>query len=199
MATRTTQRAELQNRLGDTGAAIWPTAELDGYLDHAYKSLYPTFFQTLVDTTTATDGPVQTKPTDAANDRLHAIGIKRDDTVTRVRTIRRWHDGDTDAIVPKLNIADQTLVWAWTEGWDAPANGSATLAIPVESEEYAILRAQCSALEKILTDRVSAEKYFAIQLRQSITEDDVANTLDALHVTMREIAEKQPPLPELER
>lgn len=199
MATRNSQRGELQNRLGDTGAAIWPTAELDGYLDHAYKSLYPTFYRTRVATTTATIGPIQTKPAAAANDRLHSIGIKRDSTVTRVRPLRRWYDGETDAIVPRLNITDQTLVWAWTEGWDAPASGTDALTIPIQAEEFCILRAQISALEKILTDRVSAEKYFAIQLRQSITEDDVANTLDALHVTLRSIAERQVPLPELER
>ena len=199
MATRTTQLAELQNRLGDTGASIWLAATLKGYLDHAYKSLYPTFYRTKVATTTAGTGPVQDKPAAADYKRIHSIGVRRDTDVTRVRQIRRWQDGDIDAVVPKLQISGQMLVWAWTEGWDAPAGGSTTLTIPIEAEEYSIVRAQVSALENVLTDRVSAEKYFAVQVRQSITEDDVVNTLDALHVTLRAIAERQPPLPELER
>lgn len=199
MATRDGQKTELAMRLGDVAYTIWGTTELDGYLNHAYKTLYPTFYQVKVATTTAGAGPVQTKPTTAQYDRLHSVGIKRDATVTRVRPVRRWFDGDVDAIVPLLLITGQTLTWAWTEGWDSPASGSTTLLIPIQAEEYAIVRAQISALEKVLTDRVSAEKYFAVQVRQAITEDDVVNTLDALHVTLRAIAERQPPLPEQER
>lgn len=193
MSTRTLLRSELANRLGDASNAIWTTAELDGYLDYAIKGLYPTFFQRKVEETGAGNGPLQAMPNEARN--LYMVGYQRVGS-TRVRPLRGWSEGLGTAFIPKTGIAGGLLVWAWTAGWDAPANGTEILRIPVEAEEFVVLRAQVSALEKLLTDRTSTEKYLSLSLRQGVTEDDIATTIDAIHASLRERSERVVPLPE---
>ena len=39
MTTRAALRTDLQRRLGDSAAAIWTTAELDGYITEGYDDL----------------------------------------------------------------------------------------------------------------------------------------------------------------
>lgn len=196
MATRATLRGELEYRLGDVANAIWTDNELNAYLDTALKGMYPMWYQRVLATTTATDGPIQTAPAGARN--LYMIGLQREGS-TRVRPQRGWTEGNGDAFVPKTGITGQTLVWGWTAPYAAPANDSVVLTVPPESEEYIVLRAHITALERLLTDRVQQEKFHALQVRQGVTEEDIATTLDALHETMREIMERAMPAPEISK
>lgn len=178
MTTRDELKTELRYRLEDVSASVWTDAELNGYIDQAIQSLYPHWYIFKTGTTTAAGGPEQTLPSGARN--LYYVGVKKA-TSTRVRTIRGWHEGDGVAIVPKVNITNDQLVWAWTVPHTAPASGSATLTIPAQAEEVVIIRAQITALERVLTDRVKYATYFATQVREGTTENDLATALDALH------------------
>lgn len=182
MSTLTTLNSELKNRLQDAAHAVWTDAELLGYLEQAVKSLYPHWYLFANGTTTATIGPLQTAPAGARN--LHYIGLNNG-TSNRARVIRGWQEGSGQAIVPKLNITGQTLIWAWTVPHAADAASPATtLTIPAQAEEVVVLRAQITALERVLTDRVKKAKYFAQQVREGVTESEIATTLDALHASV---------------
>lgn len=194
--TRTVVRTEVKSRLGDVANAVWSDDELNGFIDFAIRGLYPTFYQQKAATSTAVTGPIQTMPSGARN--LTGVGLQRTGA-TRVRPIRGWTEGDGNAIVPKLGIEGETLVWSWTAGWDAPVSDTATLTIPTEAAEVIVLRSQLSAMEKLLSDRVSADKYLAAQVRQGATEDDIALSIDALHSSLRERLERALPLPEVHR
>lgn len=196
MTTRADIRGEVQNRLGDTGEEVWTEAELNGIIDYVIKGLYPTFYQRKVASTTAADGPVQTAPVGARN--LYMVGHKKA-TSTRVRSLRGWHEGDGDAFVPRTGITDDTLVWAWTEGWSAPANDVEALTFPSEAEELVVLRACVAALEKLLTDRVSVETFHAIQVRQGVTEEDVDLLISNLRDSIEERVRNTLPLPEVQK
>lgn len=194
MATRATLRAELARRLGDTTNAIWPVADLDGYLNWGIVGLYPTFFIRKTATTVAAAGPLQTAPAGARN--IHMLGLQRTGS-TRVRPLRSWQEGDGQAFIPKTGITGETLVWAWTQGWDAPASDGEVLTIPREAEEVVIIRAQIAALERLLSDRVSVDKYLSLSVRQASSEEDIATTIDALHASLRDRMEHVVPLPEV--
>ena len=181
MATRTLLLAELRNRLGESVASIWQDAELNGYLDQAIQSLYPHWYIFKTGTTTAGAGPEQTMPTDARN--VYYVGVQTP-TSHRVRTIRGWHEGDGVAVIPKVNIDTFTLVWSWTEPHTKPSAGGDTLTIPEQAEEVVVLRAQVTALEKVVTSKVKASKYFATQVREGVTENDIVAALDALHASI---------------
>jgi hypothetical protein len=193
MATRTTLSTELAGRLGDSGNAVWSAADVKSYVDYAIKSLYPSFFQLRVATSTAGDGPLQVKPVGATN--LHMVGLKRS-TSTRVRPLRGWQEGDADAYVSKTGITGDTLVWAWTEGWDAPEADATVLTIPRAAEEVVLTRAHITALERLLSDRVSQEKYFNLNVRQAASEADVADTIDLLRQRLNDMLNVVMPLPE---
>lgn len=169
------------NRLQDLANATWPVGELNGYLSQAIKSLYPNFWLFKTATTVATDGPLQTNPTGGRN--FYFIGLQRIGS-TRVRLMRQWKEGDTSTYIPKTGITGQTLVWAWTTGFTPPAGDGTTLDIPDSAEEIVVLRTQITALERILTTRVESAKYFALTVREGVTEQDVLNTLDALHASV---------------
>lgn len=194
--TRALIRTEVEQRLGDVANAIWSDPELNGFIDYAIRGLYPTFYQQKVATTVAGAGPVQSAPAGARN--LTGVGLQRTGA-TRVRPIRGWTEGTGEAIVPKLGIAGETLVWSWTQGWDAPAADGDALTFPTEAAEIVVLRSQLGAMEKLLSDRVSAEKYLSAQVRQGATEDDIALSIDALHSSLRERLERAVPLPEVHR
>jgi hypothetical protein len=181
MTTRDDLLSDLENRLQDVSNTTWLAAELEGYLDAAIGSLYPHWYVYNTDTTTAGAGPIQPLPSGARN--LHYVGVKSA-TATRVRVIRGWQEGDGEAVIPKVNITDQTLVWAWTTAHAKPANGSATLTIPRQAEEVVILRAQVTALERILSARLKSAKYFAQQVREGVTETEIITALDALHASI---------------
>lgn len=193
MATRALLATEISTRLGDAANAIWPLAEVKSYVDYAIKGLYPSFYLRKVGTTAVASGLVQTGPAGVKN--LYLIGYNRQDTA-RVRNIRGWAEGAGTAFIPKQLEVGDTLVWAWTVGWDAPASDGEVLTIPTEAEEVVILRSQIAALERLLSDRVSAEKYFALQVRQAITEEDIATSIDALQASLRDRLAGVVPLPE---
>jgi hypothetical protein len=196
MASRSTLVAELRSRLGEAADDVWETTELKGFVNFAIKALYPYFFQYKVDTTTAGAGPIQTAPTGARN--LYSIGVVRDGA-TRVRPIRGWTEGDAEANVPKLGITDQVLVWSWTEGWDAPSTDSETLTIPKEAEEVVVIRAHITALEKVITSRSKTQLYLAVQVREGASEQDILDTLDALHASLKEHLDRGMQLPQAVR
>lgn len=193
MATRTSLSTELAGRLGDSLYAVWDLPSLKGYIDYAIKGLYPSFFLFKVATTVAGAGPIQTKPSTARN--LHMVGLQRVGS-TRVRPLRGWQEGDADAFVSKTGITGDTLVWAWTTGWDAPTTDGETLTIPKEAEEVVLTRAQMTALERLLSDRVSQEKYFSLNVRQASTETDVMDTIDGLRQRLNDLLSVVMPTPE---
>jgi hypothetical protein len=183
MTLRSDIRSEVQNRLNDTGAAIWTAAELNGYIANAIGSLYPTFWTFKVTTSTAGDGPLQDNPSGARN--IYFIGLQKTGS-TRVRLMRQWREGDTQTYVPKTGISGQTLVWAWTQGFTKPTGDVTALDIPQEAEEIVVVKTQITALERVLSSRVETAKYFALTVREGVTEVDLVNTLDALHATLQQ-------------
>lgn len=193
MATLNSLTTELSARLGDVTNDVWPAEELKGYLKTAIKTLYPIYFRHQVATTTADDGPVQTKPSGARN--LHMIGLQRTGT-TRVRPLRGWQEGDADAYVPKTGITGDTLVWAWTDGWDAPSTDDETLSIPTEAEDYVLTRAHILAIGRLLTDRNSMERYFSLNVREATNETDLLDQMDTLRAHLSDLAASRLPLPE---
>lgn len=193
MATRLTLATELEARLGDVTNAIWTEAELKSYIDFAIKGLYPLFFRHNVDTTVAGAGPIQTAPAGARN--FHMVGLQRTGS-TRVRPLRGWQEGDGDAFVSKTGITGDTLVWAWTSGWDAPATDAEVLTIPQESEEVVLVRCHIVALERLLSDRVSLDKYFSLNVRQASSEADIADQIDSLRAHLADLVATRLPLPE---
>lgn len=193
MSTLVTLEAELKGRLGDSANAVWPAAELKDYLRYSIKGLYPTFFRFRVATSTATGGPLQTKPIGARN--LHMVGLKRS-TSTRVRPLRGWQEGDQDAFISKTGITGDTLVWGWTEGWDSPATDADVLTIPVEAEDVVLIRSQIKALEKLLADRLGQERYFNLTVRQAGSELDIADSIDGLRQHLNDLTANVVKLPE---
>lgn len=181
MTLRSDLRTEIQNRLNDGSAAIWPAAELNGYISQAIKSLYPSFWIFKTVTTTASDGPLQTNPSGARN--IYFLGLQKPGS-TRVRMLRQWREGDTSTYIPKTGISGQVLVWAWTAGFTAPTGDITALDIPQEAEEIVVIKVQITALERVLSSRVETAKYFALTVREGVTEVDLVNTLDALHASL---------------
>lgn len=196
--TRDALRTTLRNRLGEATADVWSDSELDDFLDDAIEGLYPSFYQREVETTLATAGPLQTMPTGCRN--LHYVGLKRP-TSNRVRNIRNWKEGNGEAYIPKTDIDNpaHTIVWAWTQGWDAPSTGSESISVPTDAQEVIILRAAITALEAVLTSRVKSEKYHAIMVRPGVTEEDVVTTMEALHASLNDRLERVIPLPEVQQ
>lgn len=192
MTTRAIIRGDLRGRLGEATQDVWSDADLNNYLGDATTGLYPSFYQRQVGTTTAGAGPVQTKPSGAVN--LYYVAVQSTAS-NRARTIRGWSEGDTDAIVPKLNITGQTLIWAWTVGF-ALVDDSTTLTLPRAAEEPIILRAQISALEAMLTTRAKKQKYFNLNVREAVSEQDVGLVLDALHASVDARLKTVLPLPQ---
>ena len=196
MATRDSLRTELKNRLGDPTNVVWANTELDGYLDFGIKGLYPAFYKRNVATTTGTASLIQAAPANCTN--IYLIGLQRVGT-SRIRNLRGWAEGSGSAYIPKGNLLGETLIWAWTTGWSAPATGAEVLTIPQDSEEVVLLRAHITALEKLLSDRVSADEFIALQAREGVTENDVATTLEALHRSLADRLAIAQPLPEVIR
>lgn len=193
MATLASLKTDLNSRLSDAANTVWTDAEKVLFVSDAVASLYPNFFLLKSGTTTAGAGPIQTVPSGAVN--LYYVGVQGP-TSTRVRTIRGWQEGNGDCIVPKVNITGQTLVWAWTEPHEVPASTATTLTVPIQGLEVARLRAEISAYENVLADRTKSQKYFAVQVREGVTENELVAQLDALHASVDSRLEKQKPLPE---
>jgi hypothetical protein len=191
-ATRNSLLADLNNRLGTT--TPWTEGERFAFIDHAIEGLYPSFYRFKTQTTVADDGPLQTLPAGARN--LHFVGLQRTGS-TRVRKLRGWSEGDGNAYIPKTGISGETLVWAWTEGWSAPTNSDEVIGIPKEAREVVVLRAHISALEHLLTDRMARERYLSINAREMVSDEDIAATIDILHLSLRERLERVRPLPEV--
>jgi hypothetical protein len=179
--------AEVENRLNDPTNVVWTEEELRSFVDFSIKSLYPSFFQLKVATTVATDGPLQAMPVNCSH--LHNVGIKRASS-TRVRPQRGWEEGDGYTYIPKTGISGDTIVWSWTEGWDAPASDTEPLDIPLNAEEVVVLRAQIRALEKLLTDRVSQDRYFSLNVRQGASETDILDTIDGMRAAVSDLLAK---------
>lgn len=192
-ATLATLKSDLNSRLGDAANTVWTDAEKVLFVSDAVAGLYPAFFKAKTATTTAGAGPLQTAPTGCIN--IHYIGVQTP-TSTRVRIIRGWQEGYQQALVPKVNIDGDTLVWAWTEPYAVPAITTDPLEVPTPGLEVARLRAEISAYENILADRVKTAKYFAIQVREGVTESEIVSYLDALHASIDARVKIQPQLPQ---
>lgn len=193
MATRATLKTELDFRLGDGTDTIWTAPEKQQYVDDAIASLYPYYYLRQTNTSVAGAGPMQTMPSGAIN--LYYIGLQSTGS-NRARVIRGWQEGTGQAVVPKLNITGQTLIWAWTIPHTVPASSGTVLTLPIPAEEVVILRAQITALERVLSNRVKAAKYFAIQVREGVTENEIISSLDALHASLDARLKNVLPLPE---
>lgn len=196
MTTRADIRSEVASRLGDTINEVWTEAQLNGIIDHVIQGLYPTFFQREVEETVAGDGPIQTMPVGARN--LYMVGHKRSSS-TRVRALRNWEEGNGQAYIPRTGITGDALVWAWTAGWEAPANDAEALLFPTEAVEVVVLRTMVAALEYLLTDRVSQEKFHAIQVREGSSEQDIDLLLSNLRDSITERVQRTIALPEVQK
>jgi len=192
MATLASLKADLNTRLNDAANTIWPDAEKVLFVSDAVGSLFPNFFKAKTGTSTASAGPVQTGPTGVIN--IHYIGVQSA-SATRVRVIRGWSEGYGDAIVPKVNILGQTLVWGWSEAYAVPASTSTALEVPAPGLEVARLRAEISAFEQVLGSRTKTQKYLAVQVREGVSESEMVAHLDALHASVESRLKLQPPLP----
>lgn len=181
MTTRAQLLTDLNNRLQDSTNAVWSASEKNEYLNHGIEALYPTWFINNTDTTIAGAGPLQTMPAGASD--IYYVGLQTA-TSNRVRVIRGWHEGSGQAVIPKIGITGSTLVWAWTSSYSKPAAGGDTLVLPKELEDIVVLRAQITALERVLSDRTKATKYYAVNVREGVSEQDVGLSLDALHASI---------------
>lgn len=185
-------RTQIGTRLGDAANAVFTAGELNGYIDTAIKSLYPTYFQYQVATTVAVNGPLQPMPASARN--LYHVGLQSL-TSTRVRLIRQWREGVGSSFIPKTGINGQTLVWSWTGGFLSPTDDVSVLDMGSECEQVCILRAEIAALERIVSSRVEIVKYFALTVREGVTETDLVNTIDALHASLDALVKQAVPRP----
>ena len=192
-STITGLKAELNLRLNDAANTVWSDAEKDQYVADAVGSLYPYFYLRQTATTVAGAGPIQTSPTGCIN--IYYIGLQSTGS-NRARVIRGWHEGVLQAVVPKLNITGQTLISGWTTPHDVPSSHATALTTPVSADEPIILRAQITALERVLSDRVKKAKYFAVQVREGVTENEIISSLDALHASLDARLKNVLPLPE---
>ena len=181
MTLRSDLRTDINYRLGDISAAIFTATEVNKYIDKAIKSSYPSYWKYQVGTTVATDGPLQTMPAGARD--LYYIGEQKP-TGTRIRLLRQWKEGTAQAFIPKVGIAGETLVWAWTTGFASPADDVTTLDLNSEVEEVVILRSMISCLERIVSNRVETARYFSLTVREGVTEADLTATIDALHASL---------------
>lgn len=196
MTTRADIRSEVVSRLGDSNGEVWTETQLNGLIDFVVQGLYPTYFQRQVEETVAGGGPLQPAPAGARN--LYMIGHKRASS-TRVRALRAWHEGEGEAYVPRTGISGDALVWAWTEGWPAPTSDTDPLLFPGEAVEVVVLRTMIAALEYLLTDRVSREKFHAIQVREGASENDIDLLLSNLRDSISERLQRALPLPEVQK
>lgn len=193
MATRQTIREEVERRLGDTTNVVWTDADLNGYIDNVIRGLYPTFFRFDAATTTAGAGPLQNLPSGARN--VYAIAVQMTNSARPI-PVSGWTEGSTAAFIPVTGITGATIVWSWTKGFTAPAADGTTLDLNAEVEEFVILRTHLTALEHLLGSRVKQDKYFALNLRQAVTEADIATLIDALHASLDERMQRAIPLPQ---
>lgn len=197
MATRQTVREELRRRLGDVAIVVWSDAELNGFIDNGISGLYPTYYRRVQATTTAGAGPIQTFPVATPAVRnVYKIAIQYPSS-TRVHSMMGWTEGDTGAFLPVGGITGATLVWSWTKGFTVPTLDATVLDVTPEAEEVLILRTQITAMENLLSDRVKTDKFFALNIRQGVTEQDIAIILDALHSSLNKRQERAIPLPEV--
>lgn len=192
MTTRDQLSAKVGYRLADVAQAVFTATEVNGYLDQAISSLYPTWFQYKTATTNATDGPLQAMPATCRN--LYYIGEQKTGS-KRVRLIRQWKEGTGSSFIPKVDISGETLVWAWTTGFTVPSAGSDTLDLTPETEEIVVIRACISCLERVSSSKVELAKYFALTVREGVTENDVIAALDALHTTYDNMVKAAVPRP----
>lgn len=193
MTTRDTVRLAVQTRINDTGAAVFTTTELNSFLEQACNALFPTWYRLETGTTTAGAGPLQTGPS-LSGGRLYYVGMQTT-TSNRVRTLRGWQQGYTSHLVPKVGISGNTLVWAW---YYPPPNqtsdGVAWGLFPPE-EMAVIIKTQIACLEQVLQDRARKSLYLAANVREGVTEQEIAITLDALHATYEDLAKNAIPVP----
>lgn len=190
--TRAALLADLKIRLGDT---TWiADASLKNLIDGAIEGLYPTYYKPRTATTVAGVGPSQTLPYGARN--LYQVGILRTNG-TRVKPLVSWSEDVGAAFVPKVGITGQTLVWSWTEGWKAPAADSDVIDLPTEAREVVVLRSHVGALEYLLSNRAinKRDEFYAQQVRQSITEEEVLTTIDSLNASIKQRLDRALPLP----
>lgn len=198
MATRQTLREELERRLGDTGNIVWDDTELNGFLDLSIKTLYPIYYLTKVGTTVAGAGPIQTAPAGAVGKRIYYLGFQRTGT-NKTRPLHGWVAGEANGqvIVPKLTISGMTLLWGWTEGFDAPVTDGTTLTIPKEAEEVVVLRAQVLSLERLLTSRTHFEEYqVLLAAREGVTEEGIVGAINSLRTNIQSLEARAVPRPE---
>ena len=191
MTVRSTLVADASQRLLDTSNTIFPVAEMRTYFNGAVTSIYPTFFNYETSTTTATNGPIQTMPTlDGLGNalalpcrNLYYIGESKSTSV-RVRLLRQWKEGVGCAFIPKTGIAGETLVWAWTSGFTDPGDDVTALNLTPEAEDVVVIKMCIAALERVASSRVELLKYFALTVREGVTEQDVIQALDAFHASL---------------
>lgn len=189
-------QAQVSARFNDSANTVFSAAEVKDYVRSAINGLYPRHYALSTATTVAGAGPIQTMPALCSN--VYYVGLQGA-TSTRVRQIRGWSEGSGQAIIPKLGISGQTLVWAWTVGFSAPAVDTDPTNTPHNSEEDILLRAQITCCERLLSDIVKLQKYLAVNVRQGVTEVDIGNTLDALHASLEERRAYLRPLPEVRK
>jgi len=194
MATLTAVIADVRSRLKDAASPqVFTTAELTTFIADAVTGLYPALYTYKVGTTTASAGPLQQNPVGGL--QFYAVSVQNVGS-TRARPIRGWHEGAGQSFIPKTNISGQTLVWAWSAPFAAPIAGPDELEVPLWGLELVKIRAEITALEQILTNRVKNQKYFASSVREGVTEQEIDTTLNALHASMEARIKHVVPLPQ---
>lgn len=194
--TRTSLRTELKD--SRVGSTAFTDAQLNYFIDTAIQGLYPVYYKLYVDTTTAAGTVIETAPSGCVN--IHEILVQG----PRPRRLRGWREGQGEAFVPAYAIGDGTpaggtLIWHWTTGWDAPASDGAAIDIPNEAREYVLLKAHMMCLQNLLTSRLETDKFFAIQVRQAITEDELLAAIDSIQRQLDTKAQQAKPLPKVEQ
>lgn len=192
--TRLTVRTELlTSHLNN--ATYWTTAMLDDFVENAIGSLYPTWFQRKIASTTGVSGPIQNLPAGARN--LYEIVVH--EATGRPRFLRGWTEGATTAYIPTADLTGKTIVWAWTSGFTVPTADGDTLDITPEARLPVLLKAKMQALESLLTTRVLSDAFLAQQIRRDVNEGEIVEAINSADATLRELAQAAVKLPEVRR
>lgn len=181
-------------RLNDAGDTVWTAAEKRDAVVTSLRAMYPQWFALQFGTLTAAAGTEQAPPAGATN--IYAV-YRSTESSTRARPLRNWREGAGTLFIPQNNLAGDTLTVCWTTGFDAGAtdNDPVTGPLPPQAQEPALLLAQIALLERILDDRTKQNTYFALQLREGATEQDLSLTLDTLYAKLDRLTKAAIPLP----
>lgn len=192
MATVNTLLTSLRTRLNDSGDIIWTAAEKTDAVQTALKGLYPYWWAPQVTSGVAVAGNMQTLP--AGVSRLYGI-YRKSAASNRSRPLRNWQEGQGTVMLSQSNLTGDILIYCWTAGFNPALVTDPITGLPLEAEEAALLKAEITLIERLLADKTRTAKYFAQQVREGTTENELVAQLDTMHASLDRLQKAAIPLP----